>query len=142
MVSTERIPSPSPAVPLEGTLDIFTNVQSQRGSQPMQQAVNTAAIISQLAKERDAIYSDTKLSTKEKARLLEANRRMLITAQGGSIRQTENVVYGILIFSAIVLLVLALLTAFAGLSSNITLAFVGTALGGTIATIAQKLGQV
>jgi hypothetical protein len=38
--------------------------------------------------------------------------------------------------------VLALLTAFAGLSSNITLAFVGTALGGTIATIAQKLGQV
>lgn len=62
--------------------------------------------------------------------------------EGGSVRKTDSVVYGILIFGGVVLTVLAFLTSFAGLPSEVTLAFVGTVLGGTIATIAQKLGKI
>jgi hypothetical protein len=65
-----------------------------------------------------------------------------VIAKGGSIRNTENVIYSILIFGGLVIIVLALLTVYKDLPTEIVLSFVGTVLGGTIATIAQKLGRV
>jgi hypothetical protein len=95
-----------------------------------------------LAEERKTIIDNEKLNAKEKKGLLDENRKTLVVANGGSIRKTDSVVYGILIFGGIVLITLSLLTVFANLPHEITLAFVGTVLGGTIATIAQKLGKI
>ncbi len=99
-------------------------------------------LLKSLAEERKVIVNDEKLSAKQKQALLDENRKTLVVATGGSIRKTDSVVYGILIFGGVVLVVLALLTTFADLPSEVTLAFVGTVLGGTIATIAQKLGKI
>ena len=99
-------------------------------------------LIKTLAEERRKIIDNDKLSAKEKRQLLDENRKTLVIASGGTVRQTENVVYAILIFAATVLITLAILTTCAGLPSEITLSFVGTVLGGTIATIAQKLGKL
>jgi hypothetical protein len=95
-----------------------------------------------LAEERGTIINSEKLTAKEKQVLLDENRKTLVVASGGSVRKTDSVVYGILIFGGAVLVILSLLTCFAGLPSDVTLAFVGTVLGGTIATIAQKLGKL
>ena len=95
-----------------------------------------------LATERQKIVADEKLSARDKRLLLEENRKALTVATGGSVTKTDSVVYGILIFGGVVLVVLALLTAFYGLAKEVTLAFVGTVLGGVIATIAQKLGKI
>jgi hypothetical protein len=46
------------------------------------------------------------------------------------------------VFAAVVTIVLALLSVYAQLAPEIVLTFLGTTLGGTIATIAQKLGNV
>jgi hypothetical protein len=75
---------------------------------------------------------------------LDENRQFMVLLRGGSPYKfgTEKVIYSILLFSAIVLVVLACLTAFYGLPKEVTITFVGTVLGGTIATIAQKLGKV
>lgn len=102
----------------------------------------SAALLRQLTEERRTILNDPKLSTRERLRLLESNRETIVLASGGSIKKTENVVYSILIFGAAVIIILALLTVFGGLPSEVTLTFVGTVLGGTIATIAQKLGKI
>jgi hypothetical protein len=99
-------------------------------------------LIIQLTEERHTILTDAKLKASEKSKLLESNRKTLVVIMGGTVRSTENVIYGILIFGSVVLIILALLTAYAGLSSDVTLAFVGTVLGGTIATITQKLGKL
>jgi hypothetical protein len=101
-----------------------------------------AQLLIELVAERRSILENEKLQTKDKIRLLESNRRALVIATGGKTSKTENVVYGILVFGAVVLVILALLTTYAHLPSDITLAFVGTVLGGTIATIAQKLGKI
>jgi hypothetical protein len=69
-------------------------------------------------------------------------RAEFIRFPGGTIRTTDSVVYGILVFGGTVLIVLALLTSFAHLPHEVTLSFVGTVLGGVIATIAQKLGKL
>ena len=90
------------------------------------------------AEERKAIHDNEKLTAKDKQRLLDENRKTLVVATGGTVRKTDSVVYGILIFGGIGMLTLALLTTFANLPSEVTLTFVGTVLGGTIATIAQK----
>ena len=66
----------------------------------------------------------------------------MYTARGGKIGKTDEVVYGLLTFSGVVLIILALMTVFGGLPSDIVLSFVGTVLGGTIATISQKLGRL
>ena len=101
-----------------------------------------AEFIRSLAGQREKILSDEKFSAKEKFSLLEENRKAVIIASGGTIRTTDSVVYGILAFGGTVLIVLALLTSFAHLPHEVTLSFVGTVLGGVIATIAQKLGKL
>jgi len=95
-----------------------------------------------LSQERKAILDNDKLTAKQKQMLLDENRKTLVVATGGTIRKTDSVVYGILIFGGLVLIILSLLTTFAKLPSEVTLSFVGTVLGGTIATIAQKLGKI
>jgi len=95
-----------------------------------------------LAQERKAILDNEKLTAKQKQMLLDENRKTLVVATGGTIRKTDSVVYGILVFGGLVLIILALLTTFAQLPSEVTLSFVGTVLGGTIATISQKLGKL
>lgn len=101
-------------------------------------------LIAELLQERQRILADTKFQTKDKLKLLEVNHRTLLVLRGGHFKffKTEQVVYALLAFSGIVLISLALLNVFAGLPADITLAFVGTTLGGTIATIAQKLGRL
>jgi hypothetical protein len=56
--------------------------------------------------------------------------------------RTEEVVRWILIYSMGVAIILALLTAFAHLEKEVTISFVGTVIGGMIATVAQKLGKI
>lgn len=111
--------------------------KSLGGDSPVQDAAQ-----SRLLDERQEILKNERLTTRDKLRLLENNRRTLVVASGGTIRQSENVVYGILLFGGLLVAILALLTVFADLPSEITLSFVGTVLGGTIATIAQKLGKL
>ncbi len=96
----------------------------------------------ELLSERKIILENSVLKTSEKLKLLENNRKTTIIVKGGSIRKTENIVYSVLIFSGVLILVLALLNTFSNLSNDVTLAFMGTVLGGTIATITQKLGKL
>ncbi len=107
-------------------------------------AMNEAAavLVSRLMDERQAILEQKGISPRQKISLLETNRKALVIARGGSVRKTENVVYSILIFSSVVIVILACLTAFSGLPQEVTLAFVGTVVGGTISIIAQKLGKM
>jgi hypothetical protein len=103
--------------------------------------------IAELLQQRATIIRSmdvSKLSTDEKFKLMEDTREMMIQLYGGNPTKfaTEKVIYAILTFSGVVIIVLALLTSFAGLSSQVTTTFVGTVVGGTIATIAQKLGKV
>lgn len=102
----------------------------------------SAELVRLLAEERAKILDNDNYSAKEKLALLEDNRKAIVVANGGTVRRTENVVYGLLAFGSVGLIVLALLTTFAGLPHEVTLSFVGTVLGGTIATIAQKLGNL
>jgi hypothetical protein len=104
-------------------------------------------LVEQLIEERRIIIDSLNkgnISTKDKMKLLDENRQFMVLLRGGSPYKfgTEKVIYSILLFSAIVLVVLACLTAFYGLPKEVTITFVGTVLGGTIATIAQKLGKV
>ena len=100
-------------------------------------------VLNQLMEERQKIV-DAKLWTRSKLKLLKANKDAMVIAQGAKVtsRQRENVVYGILIFGGVVSVILALLTVQLKLPKEIALTFVGTVLGGTIATIAQKLGKL
>jgi hypothetical protein len=99
-----------------------------------------------LEERRTILASSEKLTVKQKLKLLEENRQFLAVANGGSPFKfgTEKVIYGILIFSALVIIVLACLNVFSPtpLPTEVTSTFVGTVVGGTIATIAQKLGRV
>lgn len=99
----------------------------------------------QLVDERKTIL-ESKFTVRERLKLLEENRQFLAVANGGSPYKfgTEKVIYGILIFSAVVILALACLNVFSPkpLPTEVTSTFVGTVVGGTIATIAQKLGKV
>ncbi len=99
-------------------------------------------VLTSLVRERDVIITDEKLSAKDKRLLLDENRKAIVVAGGGKVTKTDSVVYGILFFGGTVLIVLALLTTYADLPAEVTLSFVGTVLGGTIATIAQKLGKI
>jgi hypothetical protein len=58
--------------------------------------------------------------------------------------RTEHVVYAILAFSMATIVVLAYLTANGPhpLPTEVTTGFVGTVVGGTLTTIAQKLGKI
>ena len=99
------------------------------------------ALLTQLAGEREKIIQGN-YSTSEKLKLLDDNRKAMVIAKGGRIAKSENVVYGILLFGGVLVIVLAILTVLAGLPPEVILSFVGTVLGGTIATIAQKLGKL
>lgn len=98
--------------------------------------------IEEISKERERILSDTKLSANKKLKMLESNRKTLVILSGGKIKKTDNIIYSILIFSGFMILSLALLNVHAGLPIEVTLTFVGTVIGGTIATIAQKIGKI
>ena len=101
-----------------------------------------AEALEKIIEERQIILRDEKLNSKEKARLLESTRAMLFTVRGDRLVKTDKIVYAILVFGAVVMITLSLLTCFAGLPKEVTLTFVGTVVGGTIATIAQKLGRL
>jgi hypothetical protein len=106
-----------------------------------------AMALDKLLSEREKIIDAigiAELSPKQKLSLLEDNRQSMLILRGGNPYKfgTEKVIYSILIFSAFVIIVLSALTAFAGLAKEVTITFVGTVVGGTIATIAQKLGKI
>lgn len=79
---------------------------------------------------------------KQRRKLVDQQRKLLTLASGGSVLGTENIVYALLAFSAILIVVLACLTAFSNLPASVTTTFVGTVVGGLLATIAQKLGRL
>jgi hypothetical protein len=103
-------------------------------------------VLQQLLDERREILKNEKWSVKEKEKvqLLDTQRDTLSAVTGKRIRifKSEQIVYAILAFSLVVLLCLAWLTAYANLSKDVTIAFVGTVVGGTTATVAQKLGRL
>jgi hypothetical protein len=114
--------------------------ESQRPSPRVPEVV--ADLVRSLAAERQKIVDNGKLSARQKRTLLDENRKALTIATGGKVTKTDSVVYGILWFGGVVLVILALLTVFKDLPKEVTLSFVGTVLGGVIATIAQKLGRI
>jgi hypothetical protein len=93
--------------------------------------------------ERKTILDNPKLTARQKRQLLETSRYPLavVTNRGIPFR-TEEVVRWMLIYSMAVVIILALLTAFAHLEKEVTISFVGTVIGGMIATVAQKLGKI
>ncbi|MGV7217206.1 hypothetical protein [Bradyrhizobium sp. UFLA05-112] len=100
--------------------------------------------IQELLRQRAVIIDSigiAELSFDEKFKLIEETR-LLMTQLNPPRFATEKVIYSILIFSAVVILMLAPLTAMGKLPPEITVTFIGTAVGGTIATIAQKLGKI
>jgi hypothetical protein len=112
---------------------------------PIDEAVNEN--IAELLRQRRQIIDAMdvpKLTTEEKFKLLEETAQIVGQLRGRDRARfaTEKIIYGILIFSGLVIVVLSLLTAFADLPQEVTITFVGTVVGGAIATIAQKLGKV
>jgi len=101
-----------------------------------------ARVLLALVEERRKIHEDEKATPRQKEKLLAENRKALTIATGGRVTRTDEVVMWVLIFAGILIFTLTMLTAFAGLSENITTTFVGTVVGGTIATITQKLGRI
>ena len=99
-------------------------------------------LLRSLAEERKTIVNNDKLSAKQMKMLLDENRKALTIASGGKLTKTDSVVYGILVFGGAVIVILALLTVYKDLPKEVVLSFVGTVLGGVIATIAQKLGKI
>src|SRR5690349_17220575 len=77
-------------------------------------------VLRDLMRERAEILNNEKWSVEEKARLLGTQRDTLSAVTGKRIRifKSEQIVYAILAFSAIVLLCLAWLTAYANLSKE------------------------
>src|SRR5262249_4898105 len=124
----------------------FVGAGEEQPGGPQQRSPRVAEVVADLvrslAAERQKIVDNDKLSARQKRALLDENRKALTVATGGKVRKTDSVVHGILIFGGVVLIVLALLTVYENLPKEITLSFVGTVLGGVIATIAQKLGKI
>jgi hypothetical protein len=116
--------------------------QEQTYSNNMEQYEFIKAVIERIVVEREQILSNNKLSTRKKLKLLENNRKTMILMSGGKISENENLVYSILIFSGFIIIVLAILNVVAKLPYEITLTFMGTVIGGTIATIAQKIEKI
>jgi uncharacterized membrane protein len=95
----------------------------------------------QIAAEREEIIK-LDINPWQKQRLLESNRRAIVNALGGSTFNTESVVYVLILLSCVTVIILAALTAFWDLPKEVTLTFVGTTVGGLVATIAQKIGRL
>jgi hypothetical protein len=92
--------------------------------------------------ERQKIHDNEKTTARQKEKFLAENRKAFAIASGGRVTRTDEVVMWVLIFAGALIITLALLTAFASLSTEITLSFIGTVVGGTIATITQKIGKL
>lgn len=89
------------------------------------------------------LLKDEKLNVKDKVLLLEKSNYVLALAAGRGVPfKTEQVVRWIVIYSMIVVIVLAGLTAVGRLPEQVTTSFIGTVVGGLIATVAQKLGKI
>lgn len=138
-------PPPAPSALQSAHFFTAPAAESSAKSIPISAAftpIQTSSGINQLLEERNQILADTKLSAKEKLRLLENNRVTLLTLRGGRTTRSDEVVKWVLMFAAFTTIVLSILNVAAGLPTEVTLSFVGTVLGGTIATIVQKLGRV
>jgi hypothetical protein len=122
----------------------FVSYRSLKGEGDEERYGKLESLLGEVLMERRTILADTKLQTRAKLKLLEANHRTLLVMRGGRVKtfRTEAVVFAILGFSAVLLIALAVLNVKAGLPIEITLTFLGTTLGGVIATIAQKLGRI
>jgi hypothetical protein len=159
----EEVPAMTPETPLStrrpiGFVPSVTGVPTIRmeeaadGEEYERHSRGSAEIVRQwqsmaerLCHEREEILDlikNQKLSVKEGAKLLQANSQLIERLRGGYSFGTEKVIYSILIFSGIVIVILSCLTAFLKLPEGVTTTFVGTVVGGTIATIAQKLGKI
>ena len=114
------------------------------GSRPSTiQNVALERFLDRLMEERHQIIHDEKLGTKDKVQLLETSRYPLAVASGRGIAfKTEQIVKWMLAYSMVVVVILATLTALGRLEKEVTVSFIGTVVGGLIATVAQKLGKV
>lgn len=97
--------------------------------------------IQTLSNERLLILQNKKISTKEKIKLLNENKRVLILVCGGTIRKTNRIIYAILLMAGVLLVAFAILNTCESLSTEITLVFIGTVMGSVIAAISSKLGK-
>ncbi len=110
---------------------------STTGSEP-----DTSALLHRLIDERERILAAEGLSNRERRALLGENRDVITMIRGGRVVRSEGLVYAILVFSAVVI-VAALIGAYVdkGLR-EVALTITGTVVGGTLTTIAQKLGTI
>jgi hypothetical protein len=132
---------PAPRVRYRRRIGFSASATEDDEEEPSSNSISSE-LVEALVNERALIINSATFSPRYKRKLLEENRRAITVARGGRIAKTENVVYGILIFGGILLVTLSLLNIFGHLPTEITLSFVGTVLGGVIATIAQKLGRL
>jgi hypothetical protein len=132
-IRMEEEEGPSPQTPDYGRAEIVDEVAKEA----------IGELLRQRARIIDAM-DVASLTAEDKFKLLEDTRLMMSKLYGGDSTKfsTEKVIYSILTFSGVVIVVLALLTSFQKLPVEVTTTFVGTVVGGTIATIAQKLGKV
>ena len=103
---------------------------------------DTNALLNRLIDERKRILAMEGLTRRERRALLQENRDVITMIRGGRVVRSEGLVYAILVFSAVVI-VAALVGAYAdkGLR-EVALTITGTVVGGTLTTIAQKLGTI
>jgi len=139
----EEEESPEPERPIRGRISTSQERESSTAAEEPDAEQPLNQLLAALFQERVVILQST-LPNDEKIKLLEQNRLAIATVRGGRSYKfaTEYVIYAILFFSAFMITVLSLLTAFGHLPQEVTITFVGTVVGGTIATIAQKLGKV
>ncbi len=103
--------------------------------------------VATLLEERQLIIrllTEKKIEKDDALKLVADNRELILFMQGGSPYKfaTEKVIYCLLAFSAAITLTLATLHALGKLDAAVMTTFVGTTVGGTLTTIAQKLGKV
>ncbi len=100
------------------------------------------ALLHRLIDERERILAAEGLSSRERRALLQENRDVITMMRGGRVVRSEGLVYAILVFSAVVI-VAALVAAYVDKSlREVALTITGTVVGGTLTTIAQKLGTI
>jgi hypothetical protein len=114
----------------------------EAGPKPRARRHGSVELAKIIVEERARIIDSESLSSRDKKKLLESNRRALVNALGGNVFNTESVVYLLIIVSMATVIVLAALTAAGKLPKEVTLTFVGTTVGGLLATIAQKIGRL
>jgi hypothetical protein len=107
----------------------------------------TYSLLLRLMDEREhftRLLTEKKIRKAEALRLLGDNRELILFMQGGSPYKfaTEKVIRWLLLFSTAITLILAGFHAAGKLDAAVMTTFVGTTVGGTLTTIAQKLGKV